>query len=50
MHLGEQKFQTGDELKRSALNWLSSQDKTFYAARMMEKMCLCKGRTSLKGM
>jgi hypothetical protein len=32
MHLGGQKFQTGDELKNSVLNWLHSQDKIFYAA------------------
>jgi hypothetical protein len=32
MHLRGQKFQTDDELKCSALNWLSSQDKTFYDA------------------
>jgi hypothetical protein len=31
MHLG-QKFQTDDKIKRAVLNWLSSQDRTFYAA------------------
>jgi hypothetical protein len=32
VHLEGQKFQTDDELKHSVLNWLHSQDKTFYAA------------------
>jgi hypothetical protein len=32
MHLGGQKFQTDDELKYDALNWLHSQDKAVYAA------------------
>jgi hypothetical protein len=32
VHLEGQKFQTNDELKHSVLNWLHSQDKTFYAA------------------
>lgn len=31
-HLGGQKFQTDDELKRYVLNWLASHAKTFYAA------------------
>jgi hypothetical protein len=45
VHLEGQKFQTDGELKRGVLNWLRSQDKTFYAAgiskvcRTMEKMC-----------
>jgi hypothetical protein len=32
VHLGGQKFQTDDELKHCALNWLVSHAKTFYAA------------------
>jgi hypothetical protein len=32
VHLGEQKFQTDDKLKCGVLNRLCSQDKTFYAA------------------
>jgi hypothetical protein len=31
VHLGGQKFQTGNELKRGVLNWVHSHDKTFYA-------------------
>jgi hypothetical protein len=32
VHLGGQKFQTVDELKCNALNWLCSRDETIYAA------------------
>jgi hypothetical protein len=32
VHLGGQKFQTDDEFKCDVLNWLHTQDKTFYAA------------------
>jgi hypothetical protein len=31
VHLGGQNFQTDNKLKHSVLNWLHSQDKTFYA-------------------
>jgi hypothetical protein len=32
VHLGGTNFQNDDELKHGVLNWLCSQDKTFYAA------------------
>jgi hypothetical protein len=32
VHLGGHKFETDDKLRCGALNWLLSQDKTFYAA------------------
>jgi hypothetical protein len=33
-HLGREKYQIDDEIKRGVLNCLSSQDKTFHAARI----------------
>jgi histone-lysine N-methyltransferase SETMAR len=48
IHLGGQNFQTDDELGCSALNWLHSHDKTFYATGSVTcqddgKICKCKG-------
>jgi predicted GIY-YIG superfamily endonuclease len=44
-----QKFQTGDELKRRVLNWLRSQDKTFYAAGISNLAGRWKKHVSVKG-
>jgi histone-lysine N-methyltransferase SETMAR len=44
VHLGEQKFPTDYELKRSVSDWLSSQNETFYVAGVMDDVCSCKER------
>jgi hypothetical protein len=49
MYLEEQKFQTDDELKYGALNWLRSQDETFYAADINDLPQQWKKCVSVKG-
>jgi hypothetical protein len=49
VYLGGQIFQTEDELKCYVLNWLYSQDETFYAAGIRNmperwKKCIIIGR------
>jgi hypothetical protein len=48
VHLGGQKFQTGDELN-SVLNWTHSQDKIFYATDITNLAQQWKKCGSIKG-